>query len=134
MDDCLFCKIVKGEIPAYKIYEDEKYLAFLDITPYCEGHTMVIPKKHYRWMWDMPDEEIAEVMKVSKKLATHFKSITGKEEVYTFLFGAMVPHVHYHLLPNVDGHLDGYLSELSEKGRMHPSKEELERSLNQYKL
>jgi len=53
--NCIFCKIVKGEIPAYKIYEDENFLAFLDINPQSPGHTQVIPKRHYRWVWDIPN-------------------------------------------------------------------------------
>ncbi len=54
MKDCIFCKIVRGEIPCHKIYEDDGFLAFLDINPQSPGHTQVIPKKHYRWVWDLP--------------------------------------------------------------------------------
>ncbi len=55
MNDCIFCKIVSGDIPAHKIYEDEKYLAFIDIHPQTPGQVQVIPKEHYRWVWDMPN-------------------------------------------------------------------------------
>lgn len=54
--NCIFCEIVKGEIPAYKVYEDGNFLAFLDINPQSPGHTQVITKKHYRWVWDVPSE------------------------------------------------------------------------------
>ena len=56
MNDCVFCQIAAGKIPCFKIYEEEGFLAFLDINPWVEGHTLVIPKKHYRWVWDMPEE------------------------------------------------------------------------------
>ena len=57
MNDCVFCKIIKKEIPASVVYEDEKTLAFLDINPYAKGHLLVIPKKHSKWLWDMPENE-----------------------------------------------------------------------------
>jgi len=64
MDNCIFCKIVKGDIPCYKIYENDKFLAFLDISEFTPGHTLVIPKKHYRFIWDVEDiEEYASVIK-----------------------------------------------------------------------
>ena len=56
MDNCIFCKIVKGELPSYKVYEDDKCMAFLDIHPVAMGHTLLIPKEHYRWAQDMPDD------------------------------------------------------------------------------
>ena len=64
--NCIFCKIVKGEIPSHKVYENEKFLAFLSIEPESPGHTLVIPKEHYRWVWDVP--EAGEYFEVSKTL------------------------------------------------------------------
>ena len=55
MENCIFCKIVSGEIPSYKVYEDNEFMAFLDVRPLNLGHTLVIPKKHYRWVWDVPN-------------------------------------------------------------------------------
>ena len=61
-EKCIFCKIVQGKIPSYKIWEDEKVFVFLDINPYALGHTLVIPKKHFRWLWDMENEEYEHLM------------------------------------------------------------------------
>lgn len=132
MKDCLFCKFSKGDIAVHTIYEDEDFLAFLDNSPYCEAHTLVIPKKHYRWMWDMPDEELSKLMKVSKKIANHYRDITGNENIYSFLFGEEIPHVHLHLLPNVEGRLDRNLSILSKHGRSSISEESLVRLALKY--
>jgi histidine triad (HIT) family protein len=97
MEDCIFCQIVKGKIPCYKIYEDDNFLAFLDIYPYSPGHTMVIPKKHYRWVWDV--ENIGEYMEVCQKIAKHFQKILGKNLVFSAIFGRLVSHAHIHILP-----------------------------------
>jgi histidine triad (HIT) family protein len=97
MKDCIFCKIAKGEIPYWKIYEDENFLAFLDINPFVEGHTLVIPKKHYRWVWDVP--ELGEYFAVVRKIANHFQKVTGDEFVASLIWGTDVPHAHIHLLP-----------------------------------
>ena len=69
MDECIFCKIIKGEIPSKKIYEDEKFFAFLDIAPVNKGHTLVIPKKHYKNLLDMPEEELNGYMKAVKNVS-----------------------------------------------------------------
>jgi len=100
MNDCIFCKIVKGEIPAYKIYENEKFLAFLDIMPSCEGHTLVIPKKHVQWVWDYDD--LGEYFEVVGKIAKHFREVTGKEVIRSMIFGWEVPHAHIHLKPGIE--------------------------------
>jgi len=72
MDDCIFCKIVKGEIPAFKVYEDNDFLAFLDINPISVGHTLLIPKKHYRWVYDVPN--FGEYWQVAQKIALSIKN------------------------------------------------------------
>ncbi|HVX92910.1 MAG TPA: HIT domain-containing protein [Candidatus Dojkabacteria bacterium] len=97
MDDCIFCKIVKGDIPSFKIYEDENFLAILDIAQFTEGHTIVIPKKHFRFVWDV--DNIDEYFKVAQKIANHFKDL-GYEYVDTYIWGRMVPHAHVHLVPH----------------------------------
>ena len=96
MTDCIFCKIVAGEIPSYKIYEDDKYLAFLDIMPWCEGHTLVIPKSHVEWVWDYP--ESGEYFEFVGKVARHLRKVKG-EGVRAEIFGWDVSHAHIHLLP-----------------------------------
>lgn len=101
MADCVFCKIVKGEIPCYQIYEDRDFLAFLDIAPFVEGHTLVIPKKHYRWVWDMP--EVGEYFSVVQKIAVRFQKVLNDKYVRSFIAGDLVSHAHIHLLPKPYG-------------------------------
>jgi len=102
--DCVFCKIVSGEIPGYKVYEDDNFLAFLDIRPLNLGHTQVIPKKHYRWIWDV--EEIGELFKVVQKIANAIKKGLNTDYVVSLVFGEEVPHAHVWLVPRFpqDGH------------------------------
>lgn len=97
MDDCLFCKIVAGTIPSYKIYEDDKYLAFLDISQFTEGHTIIIPKKHFRFIWDI--ENVGEFYEFAVKVANHYREL-GYEFIDSASFGRLIPHAHYHLIPN----------------------------------
>lgn len=104
MEDCIFCKIVKGEIPAYKIYEDKDFLAFLDIAPFVDGHTLVIPKKHYRWVWNLPVgrqvfPNIGQYFSVVQKIARHYQKVFGDEFVASLIWGMDVPHAHIQILP-----------------------------------
>ena len=101
MSDCIFCKIVAGEIPSYKIYEDADYLAFLDLSQICDGHTLVIPKKHYRWVWEV--EDVGGYYQVVARVAKHFQQVTNNESVVSAVFGEQVPHAHIHLLPQTRG-------------------------------
>lgn len=100
MDDCVFCKIIKGEIPSYKIYEDDKYLAFLDIRPISPGHTVVIPKEHCELVWDVDNS--GEYFEICKKIAKSFQEKSGNKYVYSFIHGEGVPHAHIHLIPAED--------------------------------
>lgn len=113
MDDCVFCKIVAGQIPAYKIYEGADFLAFLDIDPWVEGHTLVIPKKHYRWVWEYP--EPGKYFEVVVKLAKHFQRIFQTEFIMSFVYGYDIPHAHIHLLPNARGKIAIYPKEGKKK-------------------
>ncbi len=97
MDDCIFCKIVKGEIPSYKIAEDDEFLAFLDISQIAQGHTLVIPKTHYPLIFDVPN--IGEYFKFVKKVGNHFREL-GYKYVDTLTMGRMVEHAHVHLIPH----------------------------------
>jgi len=99
MDDCIFCKIVKGEIPAEKIYEDELILAFLDINPVNYGHVLVIPKEHYQWFYDVPDDVLSHLMIKSKKLIVAIKETLKADYVALAVVGIDVPHFHLHLIP-----------------------------------
>jgi histidine triad (HIT) family protein len=115
MDDCIFCKIVKGDIPCYKIYEDEEFLAFLDISQFTRGHTLVIPKKHYRFIWDV--ENIEGYGKAVKKVCEHFNKELGYKYVDTLSLGRMVPHAHMHIVPHNNGE-NGWEESLEEIGKM----------------
>jgi len=97
MDD-VFCRIVRGEIPSFKVWEDENFLAFLDIEPKSLGHTLVIPKKHYRWVWDAPDfgKYFEKVKEVEKKI----EKALDPEFVEMRVFGMDVPHAHVQLIPH----------------------------------
>ena len=75
MNDCIFCKIGNGEIPCKKIYEDEKFVSFLDIKPVSDGHLLIIPKKHVVWMQEADDETIGEIFKITKKLMLALKKV-----------------------------------------------------------
>jgi histidine triad (HIT) family protein len=101
MENCIFCKIIAGKIPSYKIWEDENYLAILTIRPQKKGHTMVIPKKHINYIFDMVDDELSQLILTSKKMAQILKKVykprSGKIAMLTMGMG--VPHVHVHLLP-----------------------------------
>ncbi len=97
MDECIFCKIVSGDIPSFKIYEDEDYLVFLDVYPRVKGHTLVIPKKHYRYVWDV--EDIEGYYKICQKVAKHYQKVSGNPSVHSWVFGEAVPHAHVHIVP-----------------------------------
>jgi len=101
---CLFCKIVAGEIPSSKVFENENVLAFLDIVPVNYGHTLVIPKKHYQNMEEIPEAELLEVIKVVKKIGASIKNGLGVAG-YNIgvnndpIAGQIVPHLHFHVMP-----------------------------------
>ena len=103
METCIFCKIVHGEIPAHKIYEDEAFLAFLDINPLSPGHTLVIPKQHYRWVWDVP--HAGAYFEVAQKIALAQKKAFNTDFVISKIIGEEVPHAHIWVYPdqNVSG-------------------------------
>jgi len=102
--DCVFCKIVAGEIPSYKVYENEAILAFLSIEPLNPGHVLVIPKKHYRWVWDVPD--IGANYQVAGRVAHALKRALATDWVVSLVLGEEVPHAHVWLVPRLPG--DGH--------------------------
>lgn len=95
----IFSKIIAGEIPSYKIYEDDKTFAFLDIHPLTPGHTLVVSKTEVDHIWDLPDEDYQAVMATVHKLGKHLRSTLGVERVGVKVMGTDVPHVHVHLIP-----------------------------------
>ena len=104
MADCIFCKIVAGEIPSYKIYEDENFLAFLDISQVTDGHTLLIPKKHFRWVWDI--ENIGEFYTIAQKIVLYMRKVTSQDFVMSLTWGRDVPHAHLHLVPPTHDNLE----------------------------
>ncbi len=102
MDNCVFCKIVKGEIPCHKVFENEKFLAFLDMYPRSRGHVQVIPKEHFRWSYDMDEEMFGDAWKVVHKI-THAIQKTLKPDFVTYMtFGRQVEHAHLWIVPRYD--------------------------------
>ncbi|HIT37311.1 MAG TPA: HIT family protein, partial [Candidatus Onthousia faecipullorum] len=103
MNDCLFCKIIKGDIPSYKVYEDDKVLAFLDVNPNSDGHTLVIPKEHYENLFTTPNELIIYMIDVIKtKIYPILKeklNIDGLTICQNNYYGQDVKHYHIHLIP-----------------------------------
>ena len=95
----IFSKIISGEIPSYKIYEDESFLAFLDINPNAVGHTLCIPKKEIDQIFDLDDKTLSELVIFSKKIANAIKKAVVCERVGMSVIGLEVPHVHVHLIP-----------------------------------
>ena len=95
--NCLFCKIVERKIPAQIVYEDDKFLALLDINPVSAGHTLVIPKDHYRWVWDIPNA--GEYFEIVKKIALAQKKAFNQEIILGKIEGMDVPHAHFWVFP-----------------------------------
>lgn len=95
----IFSKIVAGEIPCYKVAEDEQFYAFLDINPLAKGHTLVIPKREVDYFFDLTDEEIAAMQVFAKKVATGIKRAYPCIKVGQAVLGLEVPHAHIHLVP-----------------------------------
>lgn len=108
MEDSIFTKIVKKEIPAHIVYEDERTLAFLDIHPKLEGHILVISKSQVEFVWDLDDQDYPAVMETVKKVALRLREVTGKPYIHTSVVGTDVPHAHVHVIPfSVSSELHG---------------------------
>lgn len=101
MDNCIFCKIAKGEIPSYKVYEDADFYAFLDINPLAPGHVQVIPKEHHRWVWDVSN--VGEYFEVVRKIALAQKKAFSVDMIRSQIYGEEVPHAHVWVWPELKG-------------------------------
>ena len=99
----IFSKIVKGEIPSYKIAEDEHFYSFLDINPVAKGHTLVVPKKEIDYIFDLDDETLAQMTLFAKKVAKALKVAIECKRIGVTVIGLEVPHVHIHLIPITEG-------------------------------
>lgn len=100
MNDCLFCKIVRDEIPSHKVHEDDEFLAFLDINPHSPGHVQVIPKEHHRWVWDVPN--VGRYFEVARKIALAQRKAFDTESIWSRVQGDEVPHAHIWVFPNTE--------------------------------
>ncbi len=109
----IFTKIVNGEVPSYKIYEDDKTYAFLDIHPETKGHTLVVPKNEIDKIYDLPDEDYQALMDTVKKLSKHMEKILGARTLWKVV-GTDVPHAHVHLMPLDENWRHGKTLNLSE--------------------
>ena len=127
MSDCLFCKIIKGEIPCQKVYEDGDVFAFLDIQPVNVGHTLVVPKAHFANCGETPDEALAAVMSVAKRVGAAALKVTGAQGYNVGIncgavAGQVIMHTHVHVMPRFEG--DG----LAHWPKKTVSKEEMEKA------
>ena len=95
----IFTKIIKGEIPCYKIAEDENFFAFLDINPLRAGHTLVVPKRETDYIFDLEDDQLAGIMLFSKKIAAAIRIVFPCNRIGVAILGLEVPHAHIHLVP-----------------------------------
>lgn len=115
----VFSKIVKGEIPSYKIAEDDKFYAFFDINPVAAGHTLVIPKREEDYIFDLTDEDLAEMMVFAKKVAAAMKKAFPCRKIGVAVLGLEVPHAHIHLVPlQGEGDMD------FKREKLHPTPEQ----------
>lgn len=97
--NCIFCKIVKHEVPAVVIYKDNNFMAFLDLEPLNPGHTVLIPKNHSDFVWDMPKDELNEALPISRKIALALKKTYSSPRVGLFIEGFDLSHAHLKLIP-----------------------------------
>lgn len=102
---CIFCKIANKEIPANIVYEDQDFMAFLDINPLSPGHTLIIPKKHYRWVWDLPissndEPTIAKYFEVAGKIAKAIRKAFNQEMILSKVVGEEIEHAHIWIFPS----------------------------------
>ncbi|PFH54007.1 hypothetical protein AMATHDRAFT_53725 [Amanita thiersii Skay4041] len=132
---CIFCRIMKGEIPSFKLIETELSYSFLDVGPLARGHTLVIPKYHAEKMHELPDEYLNDIMPIAKKIA-----LAQGLENYNILQNngriahQVVPHVHFHVIPKlVDGDTEGLVigwpAQSLDKGELKKLHEELSKKL-----
>jgi histidine triad (HIT) family protein len=107
MDDCIFCKIIKGDIPCIKIYENDRVLAFADINPITNGHTLLIPKNHAENLWEIADADLTAIHAASKRVAAAIKTVLNPVGVAALQLNGrgvnqVVMHYHLHLIPRVE--------------------------------
>lgn len=108
MENCIFCKIVSGEVPTHMTYENEFVAAFPDIRPTAPGHTLVITKEHHPWFYEVPEELASQWFGAAQMLALKLKEEHGAEYVQLSIIGKDVPHAHIHLIPRISKDKPGF--------------------------
>jgi len=103
MDDCIFCKISKGEIPSVKVYEDNDFFAFMDINPVSKGHVLLIPRSHNKWMHETEDGIVGAIFIIAKKLMNRIRTSLPCDYVQLSVVGEEIGHFHIHLIPRYIG-------------------------------
>ena len=131
MEECIFCRIINGEIPSSKVYENDKVIAFLDIAPVNKGHTLVVPKEHHKDIIDTPADILAEAMKVVKKVAKAVMKVTSATGFNLGVnngkvAGQLVMHLHFHVMPRFQGDgLKHWPGKKYEQGEMEKTAKEI---------
>ncbi len=134
METCIFCKIISGKIPSYRVYEDDYFLAILDINPRNPGHTLVIPKKHYRWVWDLPLEGkggLVDYYEVVGRIAKAIRVAMKTDFVVSLVLGEEIHHAHVWLIPRFENDGHGTSIDLSNIKKL--SEEEMKEAKNKIK-
>lgn len=121
MEDCIFCKIIEGKIPCYKVYEDNNFLGFLDIMPLNPGNTLLIPKKHYRWVYDIPNFGV--YWEVARKISQTIAKALNATSINFLTVGEEVSHAHIRIIPRYEN--DGGVLDLKNFKKIAP--EEMKR-------
>lgn len=134
-NECIFCKIIKGEIPSFTVYEDEVFKVILDRFPAAPGHVLIIPKEHYNDMFSLPEESASKLYPLAQKIATKVKEVVGAEGINIIqnngeVAGQSVHHFHLHIIPRKTG--DGIV--LNQSSNMETTMEELEAVFNLLKM
>ncbi len=129
-DNNIFAKILREEIPCIKVYEDDSTLAFMDIMPQVDGHTLVIPKVAAETLFDLPDEAVADLICKVKYVATAVKKSLNSEGIRVVQFngsaaGQTVPHIHFHIIPSSRGSMREHASEIAEQSRLEEFAEKI---------
>lgn len=101
--DCVLCTVAKGELPSWKVYEDDYCIGVLDVSPCAPGHCLVVPKKHVEKFYDLPDDDIWKLFTAAKKVALKIKKVYSPDHVCMFIRGGRLPHLHVALFPSTEG-------------------------------
>ncbi len=133
MSDCIFCKIINKDIPSEIVYEDEDVLAFLDIKPISQGHTLVVPKEHYENIFDVPKNVLNNTMNIVKKISKSIKHISDGVNIgqnNLLAAGQIVNHIHFHIIPRFDNDgLKSWPRKSYNEGQMRDVSEKIKKNI-----